>query len=148
MKAALYHKYGPPDVVELQEIPKPTPNNDEVLIKIVATTVSSGDWRARSLSAPAGFGLIMRLVFGIFGPRKPVLGTELAGEIVATGKDVTKFKPGDQVIAFPGAGFGCHAEYRTMREDAPIALKPTNLTYVEAAAISFGGTTVLDFLRD
>jgi len=148
MKAAVYHKYGPPDVVELKEIPKPTIKDDEVLIKIVATTVSSADWRARSLSVPAGFGLIVRLVFGISGPRKKVLGTELAGEIVATGKDVTKFKKGDQVFAFPGGNLGCHAEYRTMHEDAPIALKPANLAYEEAAAISFGGTTALDFLRD
>jgi NADPH:quinone reductase-like Zn-dependent oxidoreductase len=88
-----------------------------------------------------------RLVFGVFGPRKPVLGTELAGEIEAVGKAVTRFEAGDQVFAFPGASYGCHAEYRTMAEDGLIARKPANLSFEEAAALSFGGTTALSFLR-
>jgi NADPH:quinone reductase-like Zn-dependent oxidoreductase len=97
---------------------------------------------------PFGFGLIARLIFGIFGPRNPILGTELAGEIESVGKDVTQFKVGDPVFAFPGAGLGCHAEYRSMPEDGAVTLKPANLTYEEAAALSFGGTTALNFLRD
>jgi NADPH:quinone reductase-like Zn-dependent oxidoreductase len=147
MKAAVYERYGPPDVVQLKEVEKPTPKDNEVLIKIHATTVTSGDWRARSLVMPAGFGFMGRLVFGVTKPRQPILGTELAGEIEAAGKDVSRFKVGDRVFAFSGAGMGCHAEYKCMPEDGAIALKPLNLTYDEAAAISFGGTTALDFFR-
>lgn len=149
MKAAVYEKYGPPGVVEIKEVPKPTIKDNEVLIRIRATTVSSGDWRVRSLDVPFGFGLIARLMLGFFGPRQPILGAELAGDIEAVGKDVTKFKIGDAVFAFPGAslGFGCHAEYRAMPEGGPIALKPANLSYEEAAALSFGGMTALDFLK-
>ena len=147
MKAIIYERYGGPDVLELKELAKPTPRDNEVLIKIYATTVTSGDWRVRSLNVPAGFGLMSRLVFGISKPKQPILGTELAGEIESVGKDVTKFKAGDQVFAFSGAGMGCHAEYKCMPEDGPVALKPANLTYDEAAAISFGGTAALDFFR-
>ncbi|NOR24279.1 MAG: zinc-binding dehydrogenase [Desulforhopalus sp.] len=147
MKAIVYTKYGPPDVLQLKEVAKPTPKDNEVLIKIHATTVTSGDWRARSLDVPFGFGLISRLVFGISGPRQPILGTELAGEVESVGKNVSKFKVGDQVFAFSGARMGCHAEYKCMPEDGAVALKPAKLTYDEAAAISFGGTTVLDFFR-
>ena len=147
MKAIVYERYGPPDVLELKEVAKPTPKDNEVLIKTHATTVTSGDWRARSLDVPIGFGLISRLVFGVLRPRQPILGTELAGEVESVGKDVRKFKVGDQVFAFGGAGMGCHAEYKCMPEDGAVALKPANLTYDEAAAISFGGTTALDFFR-
>jgi NADPH:quinone reductase-like Zn-dependent oxidoreductase len=148
MKAAVYSRYGPPTVVALGDVPKPTPRDDEVLIRIVATTVTTADWRARSLTLPAGFGLLGRLVFGLFGPRKPILGTELAGEVEAVGEAVTRFKKGDRVFAFAGAGYGCHAEYRTIAQDGLIAPKPANLTFEEAAALSFGGTTALGFLRD
>jgi NADPH:quinone reductase-like Zn-dependent oxidoreductase len=148
MKAIVYENYGPPNVVGLAEVPKPTPGEHEVLIRIHATTVTTGDWRARSLNLPAGFGVFGRPVFGFFGPRKPILGTELAGEVEAVGSAVTRFKPGDQVFAFTGASYGCHAEYRTMREDGLIALKPASLSFEEAASLSFGGTTALSFLRD
>lgn len=147
MKAIVYAKYGSPDVLQLQEVAKPTPKDNEILIKIHATTVTSGDWRVRSLNMPRGFGLIARLVFGVSKPRQPILGSELAGEVESVGKDVTKFKVGDQVFAFCGASMGCHAEYKCMPEDGAVALKPANLTYDEAAAISFGGTTALDFFR-
>ena len=147
MKAIVYERYGPPDVLELKEVGKPTPKDNEVLIKTHATTVTSGDWRARSLDVPVGFGFISRLVFGVSRPRQPILGTELAGEVESVGKDVNKFKVGDQVFAFSGAGMGCHAEYKCMPEDGAVALKPANLTYDEAAAISFGGTTALHFVR-
>jgi len=147
MKAIVYERYGPPDVLELKEVPKPVPKGNEVLIKIYVTTVTSGDWRVRSLNVPAGFRLISRLVFGISKPRQPILGTELAGEIESVGKDVSKFKLGDQVFAFSGAGMGCYAQYKCMPEDRAVALKPANLTYEEAAALSFGGTTALDFFR-
>ncbi|MDP2785098.1 MAG: NAD(P)-dependent alcohol dehydrogenase [Sulfurimicrobium sp.] len=147
MKAIVYERYGPPEVLQLKEVEKPTPKDNEVLIKTHATTVTSGDWRVRSLNVPAGFGLIMRLVFGVSRPKQPILGTELAGVVESVGKDVRKFKVGDQVFAFSDAAMGCHAEYKCMPEDGAVALKPPNLTYDEAAALSFGGTTALDFFR-
>ena len=149
MKAAVYRRYGPPEVVQIENVKKPTLKKNEVLIKIHATTVSAGDWRARSLTVPKGFGLIARiLIFGLLRPRHPILGSELAGEIEAVGTDVTKFKVGDQVFAFPGFGPGCHAEYIAMPEEGRIAPKPANLSFEAAAAISFGGTTALGYLRD
>jgi len=148
MKAIVYHRYGAPDVVTLAEVAKPAPRDNDVLIRIHASTVTTGDWRARSLNMPAGFGLMGRLVFGVFGPRQPILGTELAGVVEAVGKAVTRFKVGDEVFAFPGAAYGCHAEYRTIPEDGTIALKPANLSFEAAAALSFGGTNALFFLRD
>lgn len=147
MRAAIYDTYGGPEVVSLTEVPKPVPQDNEVLVRIRATTVSSGDWRARSLHLPPGFGLLGRLVFGIRRPRQPILGTELAGVVEAVGSKVTKFQPGDAVFAFAGSPMGCHAEYRCLPEDGRIALKPVQLSFEEAAALSFGGMTVLDFFR-
>ena len=148
MRAAIYRSYGPPEVVSVEDIAKPVPKPDEVLIKVHATTVSSGDWRARSLSMPPGFGPIAPLAFGMRRPRQPILGTELSGEIEAIGASVTKFKIGDAVFAFPSFAMGAHAEYRAMPECGRIALKPRNLSFREAAALSFGGVTALQFLRD
>lgn len=148
MKAAVYRKYGPPSVVTIADVPKPRPTDRQVLIRINATTVTSGDWRARSLEMPAGFGILGRLVFGILKPRKPVLGTELAGVIESVGKAVTRFRPGDEVFAFTGGRFGSHAEYRTIAEDGLIVLKPANLSFEEAASLSFGSATALPFLRE
>ena len=147
MKAIVYERYGPPEVLQLKEVEKPAPKDNEVLIKIYATTVTAGDWRVRSLDVPVGFGLISRLVLGVSRPRQPILGSELAGKVESVGKDVRKFKVGDQVFAFSGIGMGCHAEYKCMPEDGAVALKPPHLTYDEAAAMSFGGTTALDFFR-
>lgn len=147
MKAVVYERYGSPDVLKLKEVEKPTPKDNEVLIKTRVTTVTSGDWRVRSLNVPAGFGLIMRLVFGVSRPKQPILGSELAGVIESVGKDVSKFKVGDPVFAFSDARMGCHAEYKCMPQDGSVVLKPPSLSYDEAAALSFGGTTALDFLR-
>ena len=147
MKAMVYERYGSPDVLELRDLAKPAPKDNEILIRTHVTTVTSGDCRVRSLNVPAGFGLIMRLVFGVSRPKQPILGTELAGVVESVGKDVTKFKVGDAVFAFSDAAMGCYAEYRCMSQDGAVALKPPNLTYAEAAALSFGGTTALDFLR-
>jgi NADPH:quinone reductase-like Zn-dependent oxidoreductase len=129
-------------------VPKPSPKPNEVLVAIRATTVNSGDWRARSLELPAGFGFLGRLVFGFKGPRQPILGTEFSGVVEAVGTKVTRFKPGDEVVGFPGGRFGSHAEFRTMPEDGLIEFKPANLSFEEAAALSFGSATALPFLRD
>lgn len=148
MQAAIYRRYGPPDVVGVEEVATPAPKPHEVLIKVHASTVSSGDYRARSLTMPPGFGPMAPLVFGVRAPRQPILGTELSGEIAAIGAAVTKFKTGDAVFAFPSFSMGAHAEYRAMSQDDRIALKPDNLDFPEAAALSFGGVTALRFLRD
>lgn len=110
MRAVVYDRYGSPDVLRFTEVPTPVPKDDEVLIKINATTITAADWRVRSLDVPAGFGFLARLALGITGPRQPILGTELSGVITAIGNDVTKFKCGDAVFAFPGGRMGCHAE--------------------------------------
>ncbi|MFZ5814579.1 MAG: NAD(P)-dependent alcohol dehydrogenase [Bacillota bacterium] len=147
MRAIVYERYGPPDVLHMKEVAKPAPKENEILIRTHATTVTSGDRRVRSLDVPIGFGIISRLVFGITRPRQSVLGTEIAGVVESTGKNVSKFKVGDQVFALDGANMGCYAEYKCMPEEGAVAKKPTALTYGEAAALSFGGTTALDFLR-
>ncbi|MEE9427620.1 MAG: NAD(P)-dependent alcohol dehydrogenase [Paracoccaceae bacterium] len=148
MKAAVYTRYGGPEVVTIRDIPKPEPKDNEVLIKTHATCVNTADWRLRSLNVPKGFGLLVRLAIGITGPRKQVLGTELSGVIESVGVSVTQFKPGDAVIADGGFGMGCHAEYKTMPESGAIVLKPDNLSFEQAAALSFGGSTALCFLRN
>jgi len=147
MKAIVYQRYGPPDVLQLKEVAKPTPRDNEVLIRTHATTVTAGDCRVRSLRMPVGFGLISRLFLGVSKPRQPILGSELAGKVESVGKDVNKFKVGDEVFAFTGARLGCHVEYKCLPEHGAVAMKPTNLTFDEAAAMSSGGTTALAFLR-
>ena len=147
MKAAAYDRYGPPEVVELRQVPKPAPGPGDVLIRVHATTVTTADWRARSLEMPPGFGALGRLVFGVRGPRKTILGSEVAGVVEAVGEDAEGFSVGDEVFAFDGYGLGCHAEYKRMAADGAIARRPAGLTFGEAAALSFGGTTALSFLR-
>lgn len=148
MRAAVYEKYGPPSVVEVKTLPTPVPLPNEVLIRVHASTVSSADWRMRSLQLPPGFGLFARPAFGMFGPRKRVLGSELAGVVEAVGTSVTRFRAGDRVFAFPGFALGCHAEYRAVAEDGAIAPLPANLSFAEGAALCFGGTTALHYLCD
>lgn len=146
MLAYSYTKYGSPEVIAQVTVPTPSPKPNEVLVRVYATTVSAGDWRARSLSMPKGLGLMGRLVFGITGPRKPILGTEFSGVIEAVGDNVTNYQPNDAVIGFPGASFGAHAEFVAMPADGKLVKKPENISFEEAAAIPFGGTTAYDFL--
>lgn len=147
MRAVVHDNYGPPEVLRVKEVQRPVPRDTEVLIRVRASTVTSADCRVRSLRVPVGFGLLSRLVFGVRRPRQAILGVELAGDVEAVGPDVDDFKVGDAVFALCGAGMGCHAEYRCVPADGALALKPANLTYEEAAALSFGGTTARDFFR-
>jgi NADPH:quinone reductase-like Zn-dependent oxidoreductase len=147
MKAIVYDRYGGPEVLELRELPRPAPRAGEILVRVRATTVTAGDWRGRSLKMPPGFDIMARPVFGFFGPRQKILGTELSGDVVAAGGAVTKFKVGDAVFAQTGAKYGAYAEYVALNEDSAIALKPANLSYEEAAALPFGGMTALHFFR-
>jgi NADPH:quinone reductase-like Zn-dependent oxidoreductase len=148
MKAVVYTQYGPPEVLRLTDLPKPTPKDNEVLIKVRTTTVHVGDTRMRSFTVPQGMWLFARLYLGVFRPRRTVLGMELAGDVEAVGKRVTRFKPGDAVFASTsGVNFGGYAEYKCMPEDGILALKPENLTYEEAAAAPTGAFTALRCLR-
>ncbi|MBT2289350.1 NAD(P)-dependent alcohol dehydrogenase [Paenibacillus albidus] len=147
MKAVVCMKYGAPDVLEIKEVAKPNPKANEILIKIYATSVATGDCRVRSFKSPFLLWLPMRMVLGLRKPRKPILGVELAGEIEAIGPAVKRFKKGDRVYGLTGIRFGAHAEYTCMPEDSAVSLKPQNATYEEAAAVPFSGTTALYFLR-
>ena len=149
MKAIVYTEYGPPEVLHLKEVEKPAPKDNEVLIKIHATTVTTGDVNARGFTfVPPGFGPIPRIMFGIRSPKLPILGSDVSGEIEAVGKDVSSFKAGDQVFGMDGEALGTYAEYVCRPEEGTLVIKPENLTHEEAAAIPFGYSTALYFLRE
>ena len=145
MKAIAYEKYGPPEVLQLKELEKPVHKDHEVLIKVFATSVTKYDCWVRSSTAPPGFGLFVRIANGR-KPKYPVLGTELAGEIEAVGKDITRLKVGDAVYGYCGMNLGAYAEYICLPEDV-VVQKPGNLSYEEAAGVLQGALTALYFLR-
>ncbi len=155
MKAIVYEKYGPPEVLQLKEVEKPTPKDNEVLVRIYATPVTYGEIIARNnrkisprkFNMPFLFWLINRMSFGIRKPKRKILGSEFAGEIEAVGKDVKLFQEGDQVFGYRGPSMGAYAEYLCMSEEGRVAIKPTNMSYEEAATVPFGAMTALNLLR-
>ena len=147
MKAVVYTRYGPPEVLRLAEVDKPVPRDDEVLIRVRATTVSAADSRIRSFTVPRSFWVPARLSLGVLKPRRPILGAELSGEIEATGKDVTRLKKGDRIFAATLMRFGAYAQYTCLAETGVIAVMPANMTCEEAAAVPVGARAALHFLR-
>lgn len=147
MRAAVYRRFGGPDVVRAEEVPEPRVGPGQVLIQVRASTVSAADRRARSLDVPRSLWLPSVLTLGVRRPRRPVLGMDLAGVVAAVGAGVTRFAPGDEVIAMLGARFGGHAEYAVVREDGAIARKPATLAFEDAVTLVFGGLTAVGYLR-
>jgi len=148
MRAAIATAYGPPEVITIIDLPKPSVGPGDILVRIHAASVSAGDWRLRSGQVPAGFGLVIRLLFGWSRLRQPILGSDFSGVVEAVGEGVTSVSPGDAVFGSAGIRMGCHVDYRVLKQTASIAAKPAMLSHVEAAALPFGGQTALAYLRD
>lgn len=146
MRAVTCRRYGPPEVLRIEQLPRPEPGASQIRVRVAATTVTSGDARIRGFRCPAIFWLPMRLALGLRRPRRPVTGMEFAGVVDAVGTAVTRFQPGDRVFGMVTAG--AHAEWLTVAEDAAVAPMPAGLSFAEAAALPFGGLSALAFLRD
>jgi NADPH:quinone reductase-like Zn-dependent oxidoreductase len=146
MKAAVCDRYGPPEVVQIKDVPKPVPEDGELLVESRAATVNSGDARLRALRVPRGMSALVRLSMGVTRPRRSVLGFEVAGRVAEVGSGVTGFRPGDRVVASRGFKFGCHAEYITVAEHGQVARIPDSVGDEGAVALCFGGSTALYFL--
>jgi NADPH:quinone reductase-like Zn-dependent oxidoreductase len=147
MKAVVCTQYGPPEVLRLIEVDKPVPKDNEILVRVRATTVAVADSRIRSFNVPAGAWIPARLALGITKPRKSILGVELAGDVEAVGKDVKRFNPGDAIFASMLNNMGGYAEYVCMAENGPVAVKPSGLSYEQAAALPIGARTAVYFLK-
>ena len=147
MKAAICSKYGPPEVLRIEMVEKPVSKDNEILIKIIASAVNSGDVRVRGLVVKGFMKIVMRLVLGVFKPRKPILGTVFSGIVEQVGKNVTNFKIADEVYGITGFKFGTYAEYVSVSDKSVVVKKPFNATFEEAAAICFGGQTAYYFLK-
>jgi NADPH:quinone reductase-like Zn-dependent oxidoreductase len=151
MKAIICTKYGPPEVLQIKEVEKPTPKDNEVLIKIYATAVTASDIFIRSSQLPIQFLIPMRLMLGLTKPRKPIIGLVLAGEIESIGKNVKRFKTGDQIYGLTGFGLGAYAEYKCMQETNSthgcLAIKPINISYEEATVVIYGGLLAFQYME-
>ena len=155
MKAIVFEEYGSPDELKLREVEKPVPKDNEIRIRIKATSVNFGDLMARNFKAvspskfnmPFLFWLPARLYFGFNKPKVNILGSELAGDVESVGKDVTRFKKGDQVFGYPGQSMGAYADYLCMPENGCVAIKPNNMSYEEAAVVPYGAIMALGLLR-
>jgi NADPH:quinone reductase-like Zn-dependent oxidoreductase len=142
MKAVIYNQYGPPEVLQLKEVEKPIPGKQEILIKVRATAVNTADVRIRKADPP-----LVRLIFGLFRPRKKILGLVVSGEVVAVGDKVKRFRVGDQVFGSTGMRFGANAEFVCLSEKAKLLVKPVEISHEEAAGLPFGGITAIHFLK-
>jgi NADPH:quinone reductase-like Zn-dependent oxidoreductase len=148
MKAAVVERYGPPEIVTIREVPLPIVGDGDILIKVAVTTLTIADARVRALRVPPGLSLMMRLALGFRGPKRPILGVDCAGVVEAVGKDVTRFKVGDRVVASEGFNKGgCHAEYFALSASDGVALIPDSISFEDAVSVVFGGSTALEFLR-
>jgi NADPH:quinone reductase-like Zn-dependent oxidoreductase len=147
MQAATCNRYGPPEVVQIKDVPTPVPAGGELLVESHAATVNSGDARLRALRVPRGMSVLVRLAMGVTKPRRRVLGFEVAGRVIEVGNDVTAFQAGDRVVASRGFKFGCHAECVTVAEHGQVAQIPENVSFEDAVALCFGGSTVLHFFE-
>lgn len=146
MKACVCPEYGPPDVLQLTEVDAPVPEEDQILVRVVATEVTSGDDRIRGAKFPSWFAWLAKAVLGFGGPRKPILGVSFSGAVAAIGANVERFEVGDQVFGSTGHDMGCHAEYISVSQEAVITHKPQSVSHSDAAALFFGAHTALHFL--